>query len=158
MLPAKRDLFSSKALSDKSMFCNINWLTVKAVYWTIWDLNCLVSMFVWMLGKGYLVCWDTKRQPNCFKNEKVPSLFCTWLTCYVIESVRLRDFRLKTLTFKTQNNLYLATNKWVSQLIERQNKRLHVAFIMAGFTVQRERIEGLVVFNKIAVECFSLFT
>ena len=32
MLPEKRDLFSSKALSDKSMFYNINWLTVKAVY------------------------------------------------------------------------------------------------------------------------------
>ena len=38
------------------------------------------------------------------------------------------------------------------------NKRLHGAYILAGFAVQRERIEGLPVFSKIAVECFSLFT
>ena len=38
------------------------------------------------------------------------------------------------------------------------NKRLHGAYILAGFAVQRERIEGRAVFRKIAIKCFSLFT
>ena len=38
------------------------------------------------------------------------------------------------------------------------NKRLHGAYILAGFAVQRERIECLAVFSEVAVECFSLFT
>ena len=38
------------------------------------------------------------------------------------------------------------------------NKRLHGAYILAGFAVQRERIEDLADFSEIAVECFSLFT
>ena len=36
------------------------------------------------------------------------------------------------------------------------NKRLYGAYILAGFAVQRERIEGLAVFSEIAVECSSL--
>ena len=35
------------------------------------------------------------------------------------------------------------------------NKSLHGAYILAGFAVQRERIEGLAVFSKIVVGCFS---
>ena len=64
----------------------------------------------------------------------------------------------KNLTFKSQNDFKLATNKWVSQLIEWSNKRLHGAYILTGFAVQRKQIEGLAVFSKIAVECFSMFT
>ena len=33
---------------------------------------------------------------------------------------------------------------------------LHEAYILAGFAVQRERIEGLAVFSEITVECSSL--
>ena len=38
------------------------------------------------------------------------------------------------------------------------NKRRHDAYILTGFAAQRERVEGLAVFSKIADECFSLFT
>ena len=38
------------------------------------------------------------------------------------------------------------------------NKRRQEAYILTGFAAQRERVEGLAVFSKIAVECFSLFT
>ena len=38
------------------------------------------------------------------------------------------------------------------------SRKLHGAYILAGFAVQRDRIEGLAVLGKIAVEYCSLFT
>ena len=35
---------------------------------------------------------------------------------------------------------------------------LNRAYVLAAFAVQRERIEGLADFSKIAVKCLSLFT
>ena len=48
--------------------------------------------------------------------------------------------------------------KYLAPFQTKVNKRLHWAYILAGFAVQRERIEGLAVFSEIAVECFLLFT
>ena len=51
-----------------------------------------------------------------------------------------------------------AFRKYIAPFQTKVNKRLHWAHILAGFAVQRERIEGLAVFSEIAVECFLLFT
>ena len=51
-----------------------------------------------------------------------------------------------------------AFRKYLAPFQTKVNKRLHWAHILAGFAVQRERIEVLAVFCEIAVECFLLFT
>ena len=61
--------------------------------------------------------------------------------CAIMSEIELHTFRKYSAPFKTK-----------------VNKRLHRAYILAGFAVQRERIEGLAVFSEIVVECFSLFT
>lgn len=45
------------------------------------------------------------------------------------------------------------TAGYVSQLKQEATR----TYNLAGYTVQRERIEGLAVLSKIAVECLSLF-
>lgn len=51
------------------------------------------------------------------------------------------------------------TNKHRNAHKKRRNKRLHWAYILAGFSVLRERTESLTVFNKLLLSAFlSLLT
>ena len=61
--------------------------------------------------------------------------------------------------FAIMSEMELRTlRKYSAPFQTKVNNRLHGAYILAGFVVPGERIEGLAVFSEIAVECFSLFT
>ena len=64
---------------------------------------------------------------------------------------------MKVFAFMSEMELH-TFRKYSAPFQTKVNKRLHGAYIVTGFAVQRERIEGLAVFSEIAVGYFSLFT
>ena len=155
------------------MHCKVNYSCQRSVSNTglIWSVRLLG------LPLNFLTCFEAASQlwPTICKTSLLESQMVmlkvfrrifsssrstTW--CYVSgvfiwNPLKLANNIYGSLRYYERMELH-TLRKYSAPFQTKLNERLYGAYILAGFAVQRERIEGLAVFSEIAVECSSLLT